>query len=67
MQGYEGNPEEFVQKNHEVLVRILKHSDDAFVRSLIISSLIEYGREPQIEDIERELKRAMDQNGGGDR
>jgi hypothetical protein len=64
MQRYQGDPEKFVEQNHDTLVKILKHSDDKFVRGLALSALIEYGKDPLIEDIEQDLKRARENNGG---
>lgn len=64
MKGYDGDPEKFVQENHETLVRILKHSDDEFVRGLALSALLEYGSDPLVEDVERDLKNARERNGG---
>lgn len=64
MQGYNGNPEEFVRENQDTLVRLLKHSDDEFVRGIALAALLEYGEDPQIEDVLRELERAKDDTGG---
>jgi hypothetical protein len=43
MRRYDGDLDEFVQENQEILVKIIKHSDDEFVRGLALSALIEYG------------------------
>ncbi|WP_081927415.1 hypothetical protein [Halobellus rufus] len=65
MQNYNGDPKEFLEDNQEVLLRVLKHSDDEFVRALILSALVEYGPDPLIEDVERDLERAVNQSKGG--
>ncbi|GGN98594.1 hypothetical protein [Haloarcula pellucida] len=64
MRGYDGDPEKFVRENHETLIRILKHSDDKFVRGLALSALIKYGPEPCLDDLEHDLTRARDEDGG---
>ncbi|WP_181685972.1 hypothetical protein [Halorhabdus salina] len=64
MHGYDGDPEQFVQHNQETFIRILKHSDDEFIRGLVLSALIEYGSEPLLDDVERALRRARETNGG---
>jgi len=63
MRGYDGDPDSFVDQNRDALIRILKQSDDEFVRALAIAALTEYGSEPDIEDVERELKQARDRQG----
>lgn len=64
MRRYDGDPHSFVEENREVLVRILKHGDDEFVRALALAALTEFGRKPDIEDVERELRQARNENGG---
>jgi hypothetical protein len=64
MRGYHGDPEQFVLDNQETFIRILKHSDDEFIRGLALSALIEYGSEPVLDDVERSLRNARDANGG---
>lgn len=64
MRRYDGDPDSFVDENREVLVRILKQSDDEFVRALALAALTEFGREPDLEDVEREFRQARDGNGG---
>lgn len=62
--GYDGNPDGFVQENRDVLVRILKHSDDEFTRGLALAALMKYGSEPDLEDVQRAIERAREENGG---
>ena len=58
MRAYDGDPDAFVSENHETLVRILRHTDDVFVRALALATLVEYGKKPMLEDVERELRKA---------
>lgn len=58
MRPYDGDPDTFVSDNREMLIRILKHTDDVFVRALALATLVEYGSEPVMEDVERELRKA---------
>lgn len=60
MRAYDGDPDTFVSDNRETLVRLLKHTDDVFVRALALATLIEYGTEPILDDVERELRKARD-------
>lgn len=64
MSAYDGDPNEFVEENREALLRILKRGDDEFVRALALSALIEFGQDPDLEDVERELRRARDREEG---
>jgi len=67
MHSYDGDPQEFVQENEETLVKIIKHSSDGFVRSLALAALLKYGTDPQLDDIERDLKQVKDERGGENR
>lgn len=60
MRAYDGDPDAFVGENRETLVRLLKHTDDVFVRALALATLVEYGTEPALDDVERELRKARD-------
>lgn len=60
MRAYDGDPDAFVSDNRETLVRLLKHTDDVFVRALALATLAEYGTKPALEDVERELRKARD-------
>jgi len=57
------DPDEYVRNNRDTLVRIVKHGNDDFVRSLALAALVEYGEDPDIEKVRRELEKAarMDQ------
>ena len=63
MRSYDGDPDEFVQENMDTLVRILKHSDNEFVRALALKAITKYGNEPQMEAVEREIRKAFGENG----
>lgn len=52
------DPEEYVCENRETLVDIIKHGNDDFVRALALAALVEYGGEPDIEAVKREVGRA---------
>jgi hypothetical protein len=57
------DPDEYVRNNRDTLVRIVKHGNDDFVRSLALAALVEYGEDPDIEKVRGELVKAarMDQ------
>lgn len=50
------NPSEYVRENKDQLLKIIKHSNDVFVRSLCLAALVEYGADPRIDDIIDELR-----------
>lgn len=52
------DPDEYVRNNRDTLVRIVKHGNDDFVRSLALAALVEYGEDPDIEKVRRELEKA---------
>lgn len=54
------SPDEYVRENRETLVEVIKHGDDDFVRALAMAALVEYGGEPELEKVRRELDRAAD-------
>lgn len=56
---YNGDPDEFVRENQELLSRIISQSSDPFVRALALRALIDYGDGPTLEDVEREINRAL--------
>lgn len=57
------DPDEYVRANRETLVKIIKHGNDEFVRALALAALVEYGGEPDIERVRRELDRAEELRG----
>lgn len=52
------DPDEYVHENRETLVEIIKHGTDEFVRALALAALVEFGGDPEIERVRRELDRA---------
>jgi hypothetical protein len=51
------DPDEYVRDNRETLIRIVKHSNDEFVRALCLAAIVEYGDEPSVDDIQNDLDR----------
>lgn len=49
------DPDEYVQQNHETLVRVIKHSSDDFTRALCLAALVEYGEDPAIDVLKDEI------------
>lgn len=50
-------PDRYVRENRETLVRIIKHGNDDFIRALALAAIVEYGGEPEVETLRRELDR----------
>lgn len=48
----------YVRENKDKIVRVIKNSNDDFTRALAISALCEYGGEPEIDQVIRELEYA---------
>lgn len=59
------DPNQYVRENKETLVEIIKHGTDDFVRALAMAALVEYGEEPDIEQVRHELNRMAEQGGVG--
>ncbi|QLG49111.1 hypothetical protein [Natrinema halophilum] len=57
------NPDEYVRKNRETLVKIIKHGNDDFVRSLALAAIVEFGGEPDLEKVRREIDRVIEMEG----
>jgi len=57
------DPDEYVRNNREELVAIIKHGNDDFVRALALAALVEYGGDPDIEKVRRELELAAEMKG----
>lgn len=54
---------EYVRKNRDTLVEIIKHGNDDFVRALALAAIVEYGGEPELERVRRELDRLDEREG----
>jgi len=50
-------PDEYVRENREILIKVIKHGSDQFVRSLALAALVEYGGKPDREQLKREIDR----------
>jgi hypothetical protein len=59
----ESDPDRYVREHRETLVRIIKHGNDDFIRALALAALVEYGGEPAVEQLRRELDRVEDIGG----
>lgn len=57
------DPDDYVRNNREALVDIIKHGNDDFVRALALAALVEYGGDPEIEKVRRELEAAAEMKG----
>lgn len=57
------DPNQYVRENKETLVEVIKHGDDGFIRALAMAALVEYGGEPEVEQVRRELDRIVEQEG----
>ena len=45
------DPEQYVNENAEQLVRIIKHSSKSFPRALALAALVEYGDDPELNQL----------------
>jgi hypothetical protein len=50
-------PEKYVENHKETLIEIIKHGDDDFVRALSLAALVEYGEDPDVEELQAEIER----------
>jgi hypothetical protein len=57
------DPDVYVRENRETLVEIIKHGTDPWVRALAMAALVEFGGEPELDRVQRELDRAADLEG----
>lgn len=60
MTGYEDDslpPSKYVRENKEQLERLIKHSNNDFVRALAIAAFVEYGEDASVESITSDLER----------
>ena len=56
------DPETYARENKETLVRIIKHGNDQFVRSLALAVLIEYGDDPDLQELRSEIDQITNSN-----
>lgn len=57
------NPNNYVREHKETLIEIVKHGDDEFVRALALAALVEYGDDPELHTVQREVEKMA--SGGG--
>lgn len=53
----ETDPDRYVRENRDTLVEVIKHGNDDFVRALALAAIVEYGGDPEREQLRRELDR----------
>lgn len=51
------DPETYVREHSDRLVRIVKHGSDEWVRALAMAALVEYGEEPDVDQLRAEIDR----------
>ena len=61
MSGANTNPTQYIQQNKETLIRLLKHSNDDFVRALALAAIVEFGDNATKESIEADLLRLREE------
>jgi hypothetical protein len=54
------DPHRYVSENKDSLTRIIKHGNDEFVRALALAALVEYGSDPDLEELQREINHAIE-------
>jgi len=50
-------PSEYVRENKQQLERLIKHSNNDFVRALAIAAFVEYSEDASVESITEDLER----------
>jgi hypothetical protein len=51
------NPDTYVRENKDRLRRIVKHGDDEWVRAMALAALVEYGDQPDVDQLRSEIDR----------
>jgi hypothetical protein len=64
MVGSGDTPKEYVRENEEQLERLIKHSNNTFVRALSLAALLEYGEDASPEALEADIERLKEMAGG---
>jgi len=54
------DPERFVRENKEQLREIIRHGDDQWIRAACIALLVEYGEDPSLDQLRREIESARE-------
>ena len=63
MSSHSSDPARYVEENQETLTEIIKHSSNKFVRALAIAALVEYGDNPDVEQLLDELEAIRETQG----
>lgn len=58
------DPDRYVNENEEQLTRLLKHSNNVFVRSLALAALIEFGDDATVDTVEEDLEKFRERQQG---
>lgn len=56
-------PAEYVKKNEETLLDLIKHSQNDFVRSLALAAILEFGEDPTVDAIVDDLRKIEEERG----
>jgi hypothetical protein len=56
----EEDPERYVQENSDTLLRIIKHVNDEWVRAMALAAIVEFGEDPDLHKVKREVDRAIE-------
>jgi len=51
------DPDTYVRENKDRLRRIVKHGDDEWVRAMALAALVEYGDQPDVDQLRNEIDR----------
>jgi len=51
------NPDEYVRENKGRLRKIVRHGDDEWTRALAMAALVEFGDEPDLDQLRAEINR----------
>jgi hypothetical protein len=55
------DPETYVREHREELIEVIKHGDDAFVRGIAIAAILEFGDDPDVDELVTEIERHREQ------
>lgn len=50
------DPDDYIRENSEELGRIIKHSSNTFTRALALAALVEYGDDPSVDTLARNVE-----------
>ena len=55
----ETGPDSYVEENRDELRDIIMHGTDDFVRALALAALVEFGDDPDLQKVKREVDQAV--------